>query len=386
MSPTESSDDHWMKRCLELATRGAGRVSPNPLVGAVLVAADGTVLGEGYHERFGGPHAEPNAIRAAENAVGLDALRAATLYVNLEPCSHHGKTPPCADLIIRKGIPRVVVGMIDPFPQVAGEGMRRLRAAGLEVRTGVLESACHRLNEAFVHHVETGRPLVLLKIAQTLDGRVASATGDSRWVSGEASRKLVHQWRSEVDAVLVGAATAERDDPALTVRTHAGRQPTRVVLDRDGSLSPALKLFSDAFAAHTIAVVSESVRPTYEEALSDKGGRVRRLPLREGRMDLNAVLEMLGREGGSEHRPAQSLLVEAGPRLATSFVRSDLVDRLLLFIAPKIIGDGPSAVTLPGTDLMADARRFAGHTWTPVGDDILFTGFRRSFHDDGSES
>ena len=241
--------DSLMQRCLALAARGAGYVSPNPLVGAVLVGPDGDVLGEGWHRRYGGPHAEAEAVRDAEARGHAGRLAEATLYVSLEPCSHHGKTPPCADLIVDRAIPRVVVAHEDPFPEVAGRGLRRLRA---EVTVGVGEREARRLNEAFLRHVATGRPLVSLKWAQTLDGQVATRSGDSRWVSSEASRALVHRWRAEMDAVLVGAGTARADDPRLTVRHVEGPQPLRVVLDRAGALPPSLQLFSDAQAGRTL--------------------------------------------------------------------------------------------------------------------------------------
>ena len=375
---TNTGHEHWMRRCLELAARGAGRVSPNPMVGSVLVGPDGELLGEGYHEVYGGLHAERNAVRDAEARHGAAALQEATLYVNLEPCSHFGKTPPCTDIILEKKIPRVVVGMIDPFPKVAGSGVERLRAHGVEVLTGVLEHACRRLNEAFVHHIRTGRPLVTLKIAQTLDGQVATHTGDSRWVSSEASRRLVHVWRAELDGVMVGRGTAEADDPALTVRVVEGRQPVRIVLDRPGSLSPDLRLFSDAFAAHTVAVVGERASPRYQRKLANAGGRLVRVPEREGRLDLGAVLDWLGREGGRDGLPMQSLLVEAGPGLASALLAGDLVDRLHLFIAPKLVGEGIPAFRLPGVDRMADALVFAESAWQPVGEDVLFTGYRRA--------
>lgn len=179
----DTDHDRWMSLCLDLAERAAGRVSPNPMVGAVLVGTDGTLLGQGWHREFGGPHAERHAIEDAERRYGLDALAHATLYVNLEPCTHQGKTPPCTDIILEKSIPRVVVGMADPYEKVNGSGIRRLRDAGVEVTVGVLEPECRRFNEAFVHHVETGRPLVTLKLAQTLDGRIAGASGASRWIS-----------------------------------------------------------------------------------------------------------------------------------------------------------------------------------------------------------
>lgn len=365
-----------MQRALALAVHGAGAVSPNPMVGAVLVGPDGAVLGEGWHGQFGGPHAEVWAVRDAERRHGPEALRDSTLYVTLEPCSHYGKTPPCADLILERAVPRVVVGMEDPFPAVAGRGIARLRERGVAVTVGVLEHACKRLNEAFVHHVTTGRPLVTLKIAQTLDGSIATRTGDSRWVSGEAARTLVHRWRAELDGVLVGRGTAEADDPALTVRHVEGRQPVRIVLDREAALPSRLRLFTDEHAAQTIAVVGEGRVPAYAAALRERGGHVLSLPETDGHLDLGALLDALGR-GAGPHRPMQSLLVEAGPGLATALLRADLVDRLALFIAPKIVGGLPGIGDL-GVERMAGARTFTASTWEAVGDDLLFFGYRRA--------
>jgi diaminohydroxyphosphoribosylaminopyrimidine deaminase / 5-amino-6-(5-phosphoribosylamino)uracil reductase len=375
--PLHEDHNHWMSRCLELARRGAGHVSPNPMVGAVVVDAGGRLLGEGWHERYGGPHAEPNAVHMAEERHGAEALRDATLYVNLEPCSHFGKTPPCADLILEKRIPRVVAGMVDPSPKVAGQGIARLREHGVDITVGVLEQACRRLNEAFVHHVQTGRPLVTLKIAQTLDGRIATRSGDSKWISGEVSRRLVHRWRAELDGVLVGAGTAAADDPALTVRMVDGRQPVRVVLDRNGSLPPHLKLFSDGLAAETVAIVGEGTRPAYAEMLLAIGGRILDAPERDGHLDLLPVLERLGREGGRSGRPMQSLLVEAGLGLASALIRQDLADRLFLFTAPKVLGEGLPGISFPGPERMADALSFTESAWEQVGEDMLFRGYRR---------
>lgn len=372
----------WMRRCLRLARRGAGAVSPNPMVGAVLVSPAGEVLGEGWHARYGGPHAERAAVADAVQRHGAAALRQATLYVNLEPCSHHGKTPPCADLVLEHGIPRVVVGMVDPFPAVAGSGVARLQAQGVAVRVGVEEAACRRLNEAFVHHLATGRPLVTLKLALTLDGQVATATGDSRWVTGPAARRRVHRWRATLDAVLVGRGTAACDDPALTVRHAPGRQPVRVVLDRPGTLSPQLQLFTDAWAARTLAVVAaEAPTPAYAERLAAAGGRLWRLPLDDGgRLDLDALLRRLGREGAPDGRPLQSLLVEAGPGLATALLKQDLADRVFAFVAPRLLGQGTPAVGDLGLHRMADALTFAAHRWERVGADVLLRGYRRPLY------
>lgn len=373
-----ATHEEWMQRCLALAARGAGQVSPNPMVGSVVVGADGVRLGEGWHAVYGGAHAERNALDAACVAHPETALRAATLYVNLEPCSHYGKTPPCADYVLEHGVPRVVVGMRDPFPLVAGRGLDRLREAGVEVVEGVLEEACRRFNEAFVHHVRTHRPLVTLKVAQSLDGRVATASGDSRWVTGPAARQRVHQWRAELDAVLIGAGTARHDDPALTVRHVDGRQPVRVVLDRTGSLSPHLQLFADRHVTHTLAVVGPHAAPAYAPRLEQAGGRLWRVPERDGHLDLGALLDRLGREGGLGERPLQSVLVEAGPGLATALLHQDLVDRLIVFVAPKLVGTGMPAVRALGVERMAEARRFVTHTWESVEGDLLFRGYLRA--------
>ncbi|HLT45969.1 MAG TPA: bifunctional diaminohydroxyphosphoribosylaminopyrimidine deaminase/5-amino-6-(5-phosphoribosylamino)uracil reductase RibD, partial [Rubricoccaceae bacterium] len=369
-----------MRRCLDLAARGAGHVSPNPLVGAVLVGPAGEVLGEGWHRAWGGPHAEVEAVRDAEARGHGDRLAEATLYVSLEPCSHHGKTPPCTDLVLEKRIPRVVVAHEDPFPAVGGRGLARLRAAGVDVTVGVLEREAKRLNEAFLRHVAAGRPLVTLKWAQTLDGQVATASGDSRWVSSEASRTLVHRWRAEADAVLVGAGTARADDPRLTVRHVDGRQPLRVVLDRTGALPTSLRLFSDEHAGRTVAVVGEGARPAYAGALEAAGGRVLRAPEPDGHLDLGAVLDRLGAGDGLPDgvRPVQSLLVEAGPGLATALLRRDLADRLFAFVAPKVLGAGTPAVGDLGVGRMAEARAFAEATWEVVGPDVLFRGYLRA--------
>jgi diaminohydroxyphosphoribosylaminopyrimidine deaminase/5-amino-6-(5-phosphoribosylamino)uracil reductase len=372
-----------MRRCLELAQRGAGSVSPNPLVGAVLLGPDGDVLAEGWHDAYGGPHAEAHAVKKAVDEYGAEALTNATLYVNLEPCSHHGKTPPCTDLVLEMNIPRLVVGTIDPFPAVQGRGIRRLRENGVTVELGVLRDECARLNEAFFHHVTTGRPLVTLKVAQTLDGRVATRTGDSRWISGEASRTRVHRWRSELDGVLVGSGTAASDDPRLTVRHVNGRQPRRFVLDRAGTLRSGLNLFTDDHVAKTTVITSPNTQLPYQAELTDRGGRVLRVPETDGHLDLAAVLDRLGTPetfaGGTEDaaRPVQSLLVEAGPGLATALFRQDLVDRYASFIAPKVSGQGMPTVGDLGTDEMRDAQTFAETRWEAVGDDMLFLGFRR---------
>ena len=369
-----------MRRCLTLARRGAGHVSPNPMVGAVLVDADNAVLAEGWHAAYGEAHAEAAAIQKALQTHGATALHDATLYVNLEPCSHHGKTPPCSNLIIETGIPRVVVGTVDPYPEVAGRGIERMRAAGIDVTVGVEENACARLNEAFFHHVQTGRPLLTLKIAQTLDGRIATTTGHSQWISGPEARTQVHRWRAALDGVLVGTGTATADDPRLTVRRVEGPQPHRIVLDRTGSLAPALHLFTDDHAASTITVVGATrPAPGYAPALAQRGGQILRIPETEtDHLDLHALLSHLGAPDGPTERPVQSLLVEAGPGLATALFQQDLVDRFFCFVAPKLVGTGMPSLRDLGIRQMDAARTFAQQRWSTVGDDLLFQGYVRA--------
>jgi len=371
-----------MDRALALAARGAGAVSPNPMVGAVLLGPDGETWGEGWHRAYGGPHAEVWAVRDADARGFGDRLSEGTMVVTLEPCSHHGKTPPCADLIVARGIPRVVVAQQDPFPEVAGRGLGRMREAGVEVTVGVREREARRLNEAFLTHVRTGRPMVTLKAAATLDGRIATRTGDSRWVTSPEARARVHRLRAEADAVLIGAGTARADDPALTVRdvplADGQGQPLRVVLDRTGALPAGLRLFTDG-AAPTLAVVAEGVAPSYAVALARSGGAVLAVPTEAGHLGLEALLDRLGAGEGvpAGIRPVQSVMVEAGPGLATALLAGDLVDRVLWFVAPKVLGEGTPAVGDLGTLRMAEARGFAESTWETVGPDALLAGYLR---------
>ncbi len=375
--PPRNTHEKWMAACLDLARQGAGLVSPNPMVGAVLVGTDGTLLGQGLHHEYGGPHAEVYAIRDAERRYGGDALEHATLYVNLEPCSHRGKTPPCVDLILEKRIPRVVMGTRDPFLETVGSGVRRLREQGVQVVEGVLEGECKRLNEAFLHHVRTRRPLVTLKMAQTLDARLAGASGASQWISGDLSRRLAHHWRAVADGVLVGTETARQDNPSLTVRHVEGRHPVRIALDRAGRLPVGLNLFTDDQAEKTTVVAAESARIPYEQALVERGGRVLRVAERDGALDLGEMLEALGECGGRGGLPMQSLLVEGGAALAASLLREDLADRLFLFIAPKALGAGPVSIDGIGREDLVEALTFAEHAWESVGEDMVFKGYRR---------
>ncbi|MGB3544736.1 bifunctional diaminohydroxyphosphoribosylaminopyrimidine deaminase/5-amino-6-(5-phosphoribosylamino)uracil reductase RibD [Rubrivirga sp.] len=370
-----------MARAIEIAQNGAGAVSPNPMVGAVVLGPDGQIWGEGWHGRYGGPHAEVWAVRDAERHGHAD-LEDATLVVTLEPCSHWGKTPPCADLVIERKIPRVVVAHRDPFPAVAGRGIERMRAAGVDVTVGVGEASSRAMNAAFLTHVATGRPLVTLKTASTLDGQVATSTGDSQWITSPPSRAMVHKWRAETDAVLVGSGTARADDPALTVRDvalEAGQtQPLRVVLDRTGSLSPSLTLFDGS--APTLSVVGLEVEPPYRGRLIEAGGTILEVETVDGHLDLGAVLDALGAGAGLPEgvRAVQSVLVEAGPGLATALLRKDLVDRLRWFVAPKLVGRGTPALGDLEVAKMTDALEGADVSWEPIGPDVLLRASLRT--------
>ncbi|MFN7184198.1 MAG: bifunctional diaminohydroxyphosphoribosylaminopyrimidine deaminase/5-amino-6-(5-phosphoribosylamino)uracil reductase RibD [Thermomonas haemolytica] len=351
-----SAADHaLMARALRLAERGAYTTRPNPMVGCV-IARDGAVVGEGWHQRQGGPHAEVFALREAGAAA-----RGATAYVTLEPCAHHGSTPPCADALVEAGVARVVAAMRDPFPQVDGAGFERLRAAGIAVEHGLLEAQARELNRGFLSRVERGRPWLRVKLAMSLDGRTALANGESKWISGEASRRDVQRWRARSGALLTGAGTVLADDPHLTVRLDDGSAfvpPLRVVLDaglatlarghvREGS-APTLYLHApDARLPHGLAI---------EHAPA---------PVHGARFDLDAVLRLLAARGINE------VQVEAGATLAGAFLAAGLVDEVLLYVAPVLLGDTARPL-FAGLSIAHMAQRFQLQPvdCTPLGEDL----------------
>lgn len=361
----QADDTAFMQRCLDLAILGAGCVSPNPMVGSVIVH-DGRIIGEGWHRQYGGPHAEVNAIASVDNP-GL--LELSTLYVNLEPCSHFGKTPPCADLIVEKRIPRVVVGCLDPHEKVAGKGIAKLREAGIEVTVGVLEAESERLNEAFMTFHRKGRPFVALKTAQTLDGRIATALGASKWITGEESRREVHRMRSLHDAVLCGASTVMADDAELTVRHCEGRQPLRVLLDRRLQVPAEARIFNSEARTLVIALRDE-VEPVRISQLEARGVEVVTIGESGGGHDLVQVFEELHR------RRVLSVMVEGGSRLSAALVRAGIVDKYYVFIAPKLFG-GDGLASFGALDVVhpeyAVKLRFDGVR--RFGDDILLEAY-----------
>jgi len=326
-----------MRLALRLAARGVGRTSPNPVVGAAVVHG-GAVVGKGYHERVGGPHAEVHALRAAG---GL--ARGGTLYVTLEPCNHYGRTPPCTEAIIRSGVHRVVVGCRDPNPHVAGEGVEVLRGHGLEVEVGVEEERCRRLNDAFIKHVTTGLPLVVAKAAASLDGKIASATGDSRWISNERSRRFGHRLRRALDAVLVGVGTVLADDPQLTPRIPgmAGKKPLRVIMDTNLRTPLESQVVRSTVEAATLIATGPQPDRRRVAQLQERGVEILALPLEEGRVSPSSLLRELG------NRQITSVLVEGGAEVHGSFFQAGLVDKVYFFYAPRIIG-GRDAVPMIG--------------------------------------
>ena len=341
-------DEYFMKMALDLAQKGQGYTSPNPMVGAVVVK-DGKVEGQGYHQSIGLAHAEVNAIED-----GGSQTKGATLYVNLEPCNHTGRTPPCTRKILEAGIKRVVVAMEDPNTK-AGGGAVFLKEHGIEVLIGVCEEPAKKLNEAFVKYVHTKRPFVLLKCAATLDGRIATRSGDSKWVTGEKARKFVHQLRHAVDAILVGAGTIHSDDPSLTTRLDSdnGLDPVRIVLDTHLSISPSARILQLNSNSDTIIVTGNGVAENKKRAVDKKGVRLIELPVNNDGIEMQALLDRLGQMG------ITSLLVEGGSRIIASAFSSGIVDKVLFFYAPKILGgnDGIPICQGPGPELMKDCIR-----------------------------
>jgi diaminohydroxyphosphoribosylaminopyrimidine deaminase/5-amino-6-(5-phosphoribosylamino)uracil reductase len=359
------SDVHekFMRRALVLARKGVGKTAPNPAVGCVIVRGR-EIVGEGWHKMAGTPHAEVHALAmAGKKAAGAD------VYVTLEPCSHHGRTPPCAEALIGANVARVFAGMVDPNPKVSGGGVRMLENAGIPVTVGILERECRLLNEAFVKHITTGHPFVILKSALTLDGKIATATGDSKWITNEKSRIYVHKLRAMVDAVLVGVGTVAADDPQLTARIPGGKDPLRVVVD-SGLTFPrqAQMLRNPSSVATLIATISRDGAAIRE--LTSLGADI--LPCRErsGRVDLNDLLMQLGARG------VQSLLLEGGGVLAGEALRQGFIDKFLLFFAPKLVGgEGIAPFAGPGVARMADAFQLRDINVTRFDDDILVEGY-----------
>lgn len=366
MTPTTDIDRRHLARAIEIAERGRGRVSPNPLVGAVIAHGE-DVIGEGFHGALGGPHAEVEAIAAA----GDCELAGATLYVSLEPCCHEGRTPPCTDAIRRAGIERVVVGSDDPSAHASGRGLGILRDDGVEVVLAGEELAdrARLLNQPFRKHARTGRPWVLFKSAMTLDGKVATRSGDSKWISGESSRRLAHQWRAECDAVVVGIGTALADDPLLTARLGepVAHQPRRVVFDSLGRLPLDGQLVRDARNIPLTVVVSRAAPRSATAALEAHGADVIVAPGENEPARVVSALEQLGAAD------VTSLMLEGGPRLAGAFLDAGEIDEIRLFLAPVVLGGRTARDPIEGegVEQISDALRAASLECRHVDDDLL---------------
>lgn len=360
-----SFDSHCMTRALELARRGEGWVEPNPMVGCV-VAREGTIIAEGFHERFGGPHAEVNALRRAS----AEQLRGATLYVTLEPCCHFGKTPPCSKAIIEAGISRVVAALQDPFPRVAGGGFAQLRLAGIEVEAGLMESAARELLAPYLKRVEQGSPWIIAKWAMTLDGKLAARTGHSQWISGEESRAVVHALRGRVDAIVVGRGTAMADDPLLTVRPAGPRTPLRIVLDRQARLPVTSRLAQTARETPVLIAAHHSAEANRVMALRNSGCEVWLTNSDEEAARWQELALELSR------REMTNVLVEGGSHLFGMLRDHGWIDEVHAFIAPKLIGgsDALSPIAGRGEETMSNATLLRNLTWRPCGNDMYLSG------------
>jgi len=357
-----ADDARFMAEALALAAKGAGHTSPNPMVGAVVVK-DGHIIAKAYHQRAGGPHAEVSALKSAGPAAA-----GATLYVNLEPCCHYGKTPPCTDTILRAGIVRVVCATQDPNPKVRGEGIRILRSQGVGVKVGVMQKEAIRLNEAHIKYVMTGYPLVVLKIAQTLDGKITLPNGSPTKITGEEAQKFVHRLRSQYDAVLVGKNTVLTDDPQLTVRAVKGRDPLRLILDSWEKIPRTASVLANNLDKKTILVSLEmGQRPHLSGETDNFHWRVP--PNEFHQVDLAALLKIAG------ENQITSVLVEGGANVFGSFIREGLADKVHIIVAPTFYGEGKSALSGYRLPLDGGAMELADTEVSWLGNDLLITGY-----------
>jgi len=358
-----STDIKYMKRALTLARKGVGKTSPNPVVGCVIVK-NGAIIGEGWHKRAGGHHAEVHALQMAG-----EAARDADVYVTLEPCSHTGKTPPCCDALIKAGVKRVVAAMSDPNPWVNGNGFKALEQAGVQTVCGVLERECRAVNRSFIKHVTTGMPFVTFKCAMTLDGKIATVTGESRWISGEQSRLQVHKMRAANDAIMVGVDTIIADNPQLNVRHVKGNDPLRVIVDTHLRTPESVGVLEGGAAQRTIIATTESDLEVHQR-YTRHGAKIIVCEELDGRVSMPDLLKNLGKLG------IQSILLEGGSRLAGEMVKRALIDEFAIFIAPKLLGsDGFAPFSILGITSMENAVKLDFGQVTRIGHDILIHAY-----------
>jgi len=365
-------DKNIMMKVLKLAMRGIGKVSPNPKVGCIIVK-DGQIISEGWHKQYGDHHAEVNAI----SKVSDEMLEGSTLYVNLEPCSHHGKTPPCVDLIISKKIARVVVGMKDPNPLVAGKGIEKLTEAGIEVTVGILEHNCKWFNRTFIKYIQTGIPYITVKVAQSLDGCIAHFSGQSKWITSKASRKRGHALRAESDAIIVGKNTVIKDSPKLTVRLVQGENPLRVILDTNLSINLDNELYINNERHNIIVFCSEKASKTRKAKTLELGGLIiRAIGLAEnGKISVPEVVKVLANEFN-----VASILVEGGTELYSSFAENDLIDEINLFLAPIIVGQGIKSFDMLKLNNLNEAKKFKQISAGVCGEDTHIIYVKNDFN------
>ena len=351
-----------MKKALELAAKGCGCVSPNPMVGAIILK-DGQIIGEGYHRRYGEAHAEINAI----NQAGVENCKGATLFVTLEPCAHEGKTPPCVDAVIKAGFQRVVIAMTDPNPLTDGRSVSKLMEAGIRVDVGVLEEEARNLNEAFIKYITTGMPFVTVKIAQTVDARIADINNQSHWITGEKSRQFVHKLRHKADAILIGGRTAVLDNPSLTVRHVEGNDPYRIILSTTEPLPDHLKIFAKNDDKKTIVVSTPELLPEYNKIENLTVWQIDKYE--NGRLNLGQLLIRAAKE------KIANILVEGGSRLFSEVLRHKFVDKIYISIAPRILGQGIPALDNLGIDSIEHSIELADIDYTQKGKDVWMMGY-----------
>lgn len=362
--------EQFMRRAIEMAEKGAGRTAPNPPVGAVVVSG-GQVVGEGYHPEAGQPHAEVFALRDAG-----ESARGAELYVTLEPCCHQGRTGPCVEALISAGVSKVYIGIVDPNPQVSGKGVEKLRAAGVEVVCGLLAEDCRQLIAPFAKHIKSGLPYVVFKAAMTLDGQIATASGDSNWISCAESRKLVHRLRDQVDAIMVGSGTVNSDNPQLTTRLpEGGRDPVRIILDGKLTTSPEATVYTQPSVAATLLITADSHNDEALRAYRATGTEVLKVRQNEDGLDLAAAMQLIGM------RNLQHVLLEGGSALGGAMMRAGLVDRVMIFVAPKILGGvGRNLLSGDGVSQISDAYELQNMHARQVDTDILIEGEVQHVH------
>ncbi len=362
-----NESEFYMKRALELAVGGWGRTNPNPLVGAVVVKED-RIIAEGFHKGLGCAHAEVDAFSNS-----LQDVKGGELYVNLEPCSHYGRTPPCAKAIIEAGIKKVVIAMEDPNPKVSGKGVEMLRGAGIEVVSGIMEEEAKKLNEIFIKFITRKRPFVIMKTAMTLDGKISSCNGDSKWISGESSRKYVHAIRDRAAAIMVGIHTVITDDPSLTTRVDSGtgKDPVKIIVDAKGGIPLDSKVVRAACQSRVIVATTSSINENKENELKNRGVEIIKADGSDNKVDLGKLMDFL------YSNEIDSVLLEGGGGLNASALEYRIVDKVMSFIAPKIIGgkDARTPVEGLGIPLMADAVKLGNITVERYDEDVLIEGY-----------